>query len=97
MSPDTTVIHSKQGYDEALEQVRTIIGDALQLEARSAGLNVDTPLLGNLPELDSMAVISVISALEGNFDFEVSDDDDIAEAFESVGTLVKYVKAKSRN
>lgn len=94
MLPDTTSIQSMQGHDDVLDRVRTVIGDALQLGARSADLTVDTPLLGNLPELDSMAVVTVISALEGNFDFMVGDDDDMAEAFENVGSLVDYVKAK---
>lgn len=97
MLSGTTFIHIKQGHDDALERVRAVIGDALQIDSRLTDLNLDTPLLGNLPELDSMAVVTVISSLESNFDFVVGDDDDIAEAFENVGTLVNYVKTKSRD
>jgi acyl carrier protein len=96
MLPNTSFTHSVPRYDDALDQVRAIIGDALQLGNRSADLQADTPLIGNLPELDSMAVVTVISALEGEFDFIVDDDDDMSSAFQSVGSLVAYVEAKSR-
>lgn len=82
---------------DTLEQVRMILGDALQLGIRCTDLDVDTPLLGNLPELDSMAVVTVISALEEYFQFIVEDDDDLAEAFVSLGSLTKYVAEKTRN
>jgi acyl carrier protein len=84
--------------DDTFAQVQMIIGEALQLGShRAAGLDVDTPLLGNLPELDSMAVVTVIAALEERFQFIVDDDDDLAEAFETLGSLNKYVSEKSRN
>ncbi|MBB5606529.1 MULTISPECIES: acyl carrier protein [unclassified Janthinobacterium] len=57
-------------------------------------LTAETPLLGSLPELDSMAVISVIAALEGQFGFEVADDEIHARHFATVGSLSDFVRAR---
>lgn len=81
---------------ETLVQVRCLISDALQLGCRESDLTEATLLLGNLPELDSMAVVTVISALEEHFHFVTEDDDDLAEAFESLGSLSQYVSEKSK-
>lgn len=77
-----------------LEEVRSLLGSTLKLGARTASLKADTPLLGNLPELDSMAVVTVITALEENFGFVVEDDEISAETFETLGSLAKFVQAK---
>lgn len=78
-----------------LDEMRNVMGEALHLGGREAGLDVGTPLIGNLPELDSMAVLTVIAALERHFCFVVDDDDDISQAFETLGSLVKYVEEKT--
>jgi acyl carrier protein len=57
-------------------------------------LNADSLLLGNLPELDSMAVVSLIGALEDHFDIEIGDDDISASTFETLGSLSDFVTAK---
>jgi len=55
---------------------------------------VDTKLLGAIPELDSMAVVNVIAALEERFGILFEDDEVTAEMFETVGTLCEAVKRK---
>lgn len=81
--------------DDIFYDVRQIVGDALQLDfPRLEGLDRNTPLVGNLPELDSMAVVTLITALEEYFGFVVDDDDDMAEAFSSLGSLISYAEAK---
>jgi acyl carrier protein len=57
-------------------------------------LNEDTPLLGSLPELDSMAVANLILALEQQFGFEVLDDEISARHFATVGSLANFVAGK---
>ena len=47
-----------------LDEVRKVLADALQLGGRANSMQAITPLLGNIPELDSMAVVTVITALE---------------------------------
>lgn len=77
-----------------LEEVRSLLGSTLRLGARTASLKADTPLLGNLPELDSMAVVSVITALEEHYGFSVSDDEISADTFATLGSLADFVKEK---
>jgi acyl carrier protein len=77
-----------------LDSVRSIVCDALGLGARSAAMNAATPLLGAVPELDSMAVVNVITALEEHFGFTVADDEIDAGTFATVGTLAAFVEQK---
>ena len=76
------------------EQVRQIIGDVLQLGDRTATLQPDTLLLGNIPEFDSMAVVSVITALEEQLGIFVEDDDITGETFETLRSLTDFVQSK---
>ena len=77
-----------------LEEVREIVGATLKLGPRAASLRADTALLGNLPELDSMAVVAVITALEEHYGFSVSDDEISADTFATLGSLAEFVQAK---
>ncbi len=78
----------------SMEEVKNILADTLNLGARKANLTANTPLLGNLPELDSMAVIHVLTALEEHFGIVVDDDDISANTFESVASLSAFVDGK---
>jgi len=77
-----------------LEEVRELLGVTLKLGNRTSTLTAATPLLGNLPELDSMAVVSIITALEEHYGFTVSDDEIAAETFETLGSLANFVQGK---
>jgi len=77
-----------------LDEVRKVVGSALQLGDRANELQSDTLLLGNLPELDSMAVVTVITALEEQYGFVVEDDEISAETFATMGTLTDFVQEK---
>jgi acyl carrier protein len=71
-----------------LDEVKASLGDAGQR------LNEQSPLLGSLPELDSMAVVSLIGALEERFGIAIDDDDISASTFETLGSLAAFVAAK---
>jgi acyl carrier protein len=78
-----------------LNDVKQILAEVLSLDpARAAALEEDTALLGNLPELDSMAVVSLVAALEDRFGIMIDDDDINASTFTSVGTLTAFVAQK---
>jgi acyl carrier protein len=66
----------------------------LSLGERRNSLNENSPLLGAIPELDSMAVVNVITALEEHFDIMVDDDEISAKTFETVGSLAQFVEQK---
>ena len=77
-----------------LEEVKTVVGRALQLGHRVQSMNETSALLGALPELDSIAVVNVITALEEHFDITVADDEIGASAFETLGSLTRFVEGK---
>ena len=79
---------------ELEDRVRGILRDVLSLGARADKLTERTPLLGAIPELDSMAVVGVIAALEDHFGFVVADDEISGASFATVGTLVEFVRGK---
>jgi acyl carrier protein len=87
--------HGKQGT--VLEDLKLILRDTLQLGARSQTLTVRSELLGSIPELDSMAVVSVITAIEEQFGFVVEDDEISADTFATVGNLCDFVTEKLRD
>lgn len=74
--------------------VLQVLERVLNLRGRTAAFDLNTPLLGSLPELDSMAVVSVITSLEERFGFLVEDDEIDGASFASVGSLVRFVEEK---
>lgn len=77
-----------------LEEVRTIVADVLGLGTAALALDANAPLLGSIPELDSMAVVSLITALEDHFGITIEDDDIGASTFETLGSLSAFVAQK---
>jgi acyl carrier protein len=77
-----------------LEEVKSVLRDTLQLGDRASNFDASTPLFGSLPELDSMAVVTLVAALEERFDLTVEDDEITAEMFETVGSLTEFVDLK---
>lgn len=77
-----------------LDELRELLGEVLGLGKRTATLNAQTPLFGSLPELDSMALVMVIIAIEERLDIVFEDEEVTAEAFETVGTLANLVDGK---
>jgi acyl carrier protein len=73
-----------------LDTVKLILGDSLGVRTEHFG--AESLLLGSVPELDSMAVISVIAALEDHFGIAVDDDDISARRFATVGSLTEFVQ-----
>lgn len=79
---------------DILKETLGILDEVLSLNGRAFGFSRDTPLLGAIPELDSMAVVAVITTLEERFGVTVGDDEIDGSTFASVGTLVDFVAAK---
>ena len=79
------------------KEILAILDEVLRLKGRSATFSEQTVLLGALPELDSMAVLALISALEDRFGIAVNDDEIDGATFATVGSLIEYVTSKSKN
>ena len=77
-----------------LDDVKQILIDILNLSDEGRAMNAHTRLLGSIPELDSMAVVNVITALEEHFGIAVEDDEISAETFDTLGSLAGFVAQK---
>lgn len=77
-----------------INEVRNLLAQALQLGDRALALTENSALLGALPELDSMAVVGILTSLEEHFGFTVEDDEISADTFATLGSLVSFVERK---
>jgi acyl carrier protein len=79
-----------------IADVKAVVVATLGVEDRADALDATTPLLGSLPELDSMAVLELVFELERRFGIELDGDDVTAEAFETLASLAALVESKLR-
>lgn len=79
-----------------IADVKAVLVETLDLEDRADSLDADTPLLGSLPELDSMAVLELVLALEQRFEITIEGEDVTAEVFETLSSLAVFVEEKLR-
>lgn len=77
-----------------LTEVLRLLDDTLSLGGRALKFQRDTPLLGALPELDSMAVVSLMTALEEQLGISIDDDEVDGDVFATVGSLADFVGSK---
>jgi acyl carrier protein len=74
-----------------LDEVKALVAEALGIEDRLDSMDASTGLLGEMPELDSMAVVVLATEIENRFDFQINDADFTADVFETLGTLAAFV------
>lgn len=78
-----------------LENIKRILAATLQLGERAELMDSSTPLLGSIAEFDSMAVVTVLTAIEEQYGIEIEDDEISADVFETVGSLVSFIATKN--
>lgn len=76
------------------KEILSLLDEILCLNGRSAEFSPNTPLLGAIPELDSMAVVALITGMEERFGFAVDDDEIEGSTFATVGSLIDFVEGK---
>ena len=81
----------------ALEQVLDVLAESLDGALPINEMNEEAPLLGAIPELDSMAIVGIITSIEERFGIIFDDDELDAEMFETVGTLRNQIVSKMEN
>jgi acyl carrier protein len=79
---------------DVTHEVLRVVDEVLSLNGRAAGFTRSTALLGSIPELDSMAVVSLITTIEDRFGVIVDDDEVDGQTFATVGTLSDFVAGK---
>lgn len=75
-------------------ELRELLTDTLRLGSRGEALTAQSELLGSIPELDSMAIVSVLTQIEEDFDIEFDDDEISAESFATLASLCSLVEGK---
>ena len=81
------------GLDTQQEILR-ILDEVLNLKGRVANMTRESPLLGAIPELDSMALVAVITTLEERFGVSIADDELDGSSFATVGALSDFLATK---
>jgi len=74
--------------------LRGILESAIGKRAVPARLEDGTELLGAIPELDSMAVLGILTQLQDDLGLQIDDDEVSAEIFQTFGDLRRFVEAK---
>ena len=75
-------------------EIVAVLDDVLSLKGRSASFTRDTHLLGAIPELDSMAVVTLITTIEERFGIVIDDDDIDGDTCSTLGSLSDFVSGK---
>lgn len=76
--------------------LRAVLRDVFGVsEERVGAMTEATLLFGSLPEMDSMAVATLLTELEDRLGIVIDDDDIDAETFESFGTLMSFLLRKT--
>jgi acyl carrier protein len=78
----------------SIDAVKKILIETLHLGAQGLDLGPDSLLLGSIAELDSMAVVSVLTKLEDHFGFTIDDDEIGGQIFSTLGSLSRFVDSK---
>jgi acyl carrier protein len=78
-----------------VDAVKGVLVETLGLDGTADGIHAGTPLFGSLPELDSMAVLEVLVALEERFGITIEGDDVTGDAFETLGSLTNFVNEQA--
>lgn len=72
-----------------LDKLIVILSEILSIDADEFA--EDTLLLGNFPEFDSMAIVSILMEMEEQFGISIAEDELTGDAFESVSSLLEFV------
>jgi acyl carrier protein len=76
--------------NEVIAILRSVLG-----EPATRHLRLDSALLGSVAEIDSMAVVAILTAVEERFGVVVDDDEVDGSTFASVANLIEFVRSKA--
>lgn len=76
--------------------LRAVLRDVLGIaNDRVQAMTEATMLFGALPEMDSMAVATLLTELEDRLGIVIDDDDIDAETFENFGAMMSFLLHKT--
>ena len=79
----------------AHSEIKELLSAVLQIDA--SHFEPSTMLLGAIPELDSMGVVTLLTSLEERYNIVLADDEINASVFETLATLTDYVESKRQH
>jgi acyl carrier protein len=79
--------------EPTLDDVKALVAETLGICDRAGSMDASTRLLGELPELDSLAVAEILAAMETRFGLDIDGADFTADVFETLGTLAAFAGA----
>ena len=82
---------------DTISTLKTVLDTALNLQGATGSWTTETRLLGSLPELDSLAVVNVITTIESTFKISIYDDEINADIFATLGALAAFVDQKRKS
>lgn len=86
---------ARDDHNNIENRLRKLLAATLGLTRRTVDeFDVNTELFGALPEFDSMAVATLLTGIEEEFDVLLEDDDVEAEDFLTFGALSAFLKRK---
>ena len=77
-----------------MEAVKAVLVDTLGIESEADAIGATSPLYGSLPELDSMAVLELVLALEERFGIMIEGEDVTAEVFETLASITAFIDGR---
>ena len=86
---DDTSSTMNQIETEVIAILRSVLG-----EPAARNLTLSSPLLGSVAEIDSMAVVAILTAVEEQFGVSVDDDEVDGSTFATVASLIDFVRSK---
>ena len=75
-------------------QVLDVVAESLSCTIDVRAMQAEDALLGALPELDSIGIVALITALENRFDVHFEEDDLDAEVFATVASLLAHINTR---
>jgi acyl carrier protein len=75
---------------DVLAILRSVLG-----EPATRHLSTGSALLGSVAEIDSMAVVAILTSIEEQFGVAVDDDEVDGSTFATVGSLIEFVRSKA--
>jgi acyl carrier protein len=79
--------------EATLDQIISLVTETLGIDDRTASMDASTRLLGEVPELDSLAVVQIAAGIESRFGFQLDYSSFTADVFETFGSLAAFVDA----
>ncbi|GEM_PF-2396082 len=73
-------------------KIKEILVDVLDLELRPEQIADDTSLYSSVLQMDSLSLLHLLVALEGDLGIEIDDEDVMNANLETVGNLVDMVR-----